>query len=86
MVSLNTNVGEDFWITTIKAQMKSDEMYIEAMWGTIQGIIPMMKDESIDADYRFVLEQRIKTWHNLMLNAQTHHANLKMKLNTLLVK
>ena len=86
MVSLDTNVGEDFWTTTLKAQMKSDEMYIEAMWNTIQGVLPMMKDETIDVDYRFVIEERIKTWHTLMLNAQSHHASLKMKLNTFFVK
>jgi hypothetical protein len=84
MVSLNTNNGDDFWIKTIKAQMKSDESYIEAMWSTIQSVLPMMKDETIDADYRSVIEKRIKTWHALMLDAQTHHARLKMNLKTMM--
>jgi hypothetical protein len=84
MVSLNTNNGDDFWITTIKAQMKSEESYIEAMWITIQSVLPMMKDETIDVDYRSVIEKRIKTWHALMLDAQTHHARLKMKLKTMM--
>ena len=76
----------DFRVTMIKAQMTSDEMYIKAMWGTIQGVMPMMKDKTVDMDYRLVIEGRIKTWHALMLDAQAHHAKLKVQLKALLVK
>lgn len=86
MASASNNAGEDFRVTMLKAQMTLDEMYIKAMWGTIQGILPMMEDKTVDVDYRLVIEDRIKTWHALMLDAQTHHAKLKEQLKALLVK
>jgi hypothetical protein len=64
----------------LREQLRLDEMYIQAMWGTIQGVLPMISDKTIDKDYREVIVDRIKTWHKLMMDAQEHHAKLKDEL------
>lgn len=64
----------------LREQLRLDEMYIQAMWGTIQGVLPMISDKTIDKDYREVIVDRIKTWHKLMMDAQEHHAKLKDQL------
>jgi len=64
----------------LREQLRLDEMYIKAMWGTIQGVLPMLKDKTIDRDDRLKIEDRIKAWHNIMTDAQEHHAKLRNQL------
>lgn len=67
-------------IQSLQMRMDIDKTYAESMHHAIQRFLPMTIDESIDRNYRGVIQDRIDTWKQLASDAEKHYQSLSILL------
>ena len=65
----------------LSMQLEICRLDIVAWWSTIQRVLPMTKNSSIDINYRLVIIDRLKTWEATMHQAEGRYAEIKRQLD-----